>query len=49
MLVSQVGNKLPKLQPDKMPKNGTDKQHMLELATTVSERPLLRALKFYRY
>lgn len=49
MPVSQVGNKLPKLQPDKMPKNGTDEQHMLELATTVSERPLLRALKFYRY
>lgn len=46
MPVFQVGNKLPKLQPDKMPKKGTDKQHMLVLATTVSERPLLRALKF---
>ena len=46
MPVSQVGNKLPQLQPDKMPKIGTDKQQMLELATTVSERPLLRALKF---
>lgn len=29
-----------------MPKNGTDKQHMFVFATTVSERPLLRALKF---
>ena len=47
MLVFHVGNKLPKLQPDKMPKNGTNKQHMLVLATTVSERPLLRALKFF--
>ena len=46
MLVFHVGNKLAKLQPDKMPKNGTNKQHMLVLATTVSERPLLRALKF---